>query len=186
MKPILLLDIDGVINPEIARNKSFSNNKHNNHWENSWKEITFLRPSDNKPIKFIYSIKMIEKIKSLEEIFTIVWHTTWQEHTQKLLLQIMKENALYYPYIKRVDGLDSPILHLGKKWWKINSLENFIQSNPRNFYFFDDLITSPVRKDIQQIAAKYGVIGDSRKTNSHLGLTENDFEQLNKFYKSLK
>lgn len=183
MRPVLFVDIDGVINifPPARKGKSFANGKHRNHWTH-WekKEFPIVENGETVMYPFIHSPEMLESLLSLQDHLDIVWLTTWEEETQGLLRELTGLPSL--PYLAKSGGRDDYLSNYTEGfWWKVVALGKEIDSNPRPFLWLEDIYSTELRKQVRDIAQRNSVQGDVLRSYEAVGITKAMLEQVKVF-----
>lgn len=93
MKPLLLLDVDGPINPyRLITTHSHRPPKARVGEEPYIYERHLLRPStwvDPEPLPVLISKEMGADLAALQDLYTMVWATTWEEDGNALLAPLL-------------------------------------------------------------------------------------------------
>lgn len=93
MKPLLFLDVDGPVNPyRLLTTHSFKRPKARRGEEPYAYQRHLMRPStwiDPEPLPVLISKEMGAEIAALQELYTIVWATTWEEEANTLLAPLL-------------------------------------------------------------------------------------------------
>lgn len=185
MKPVLFIDVDGVINifPPAYKGKSFENGKHLKYW-GEWKkqEFSIVKDGKTETYPFIHSPEMFEQILSLQGRVELVWLTTWQDYTEELLPNLLGMPSLRLPYLLHEEGRDDHLTNTREKWWKVEALGKYIDANPRPFLWFDDMYSKELRSQVKDIAKRNEVPGDLIRANDVLGITKKMIEQVKSFF----
>lgn len=182
MKPVVFLDIDGVINIFPGRGKSVKNGKHLRHWEN-WEQEVFADPdTPGVGMRFTWSPEMLEELLALKEVVDFVFLSTWVHHTQGLLPSIIGTSAISNRYLAKGEGrADYGSLSFDEPWWKVVALEKEISANPRPFIWIDDMYSRKLRYSVQDIAKWNNVPGDLVRSYEQYGITREILETVKSF-----
>lgn len=127
MKPLVLIDFDGVINAVAQQ-----------HWQKAWKDMTedtFVdRRGYNIPVNF--SPTLVEFINILSNVADIEWLTTWKRDTELLPAQIGINVFPWHDEIHKGPPW-------GEEWWKFDVVKKIATENPgRKVLWIDDDIPS--------------------------------------------
>ena len=123
MKPLVLIDFDGVINAVAQQ-----------HWQKAWKDMTedtFVdRRGYNIPVNF--SPTLVEFINILSNVADIEWLTTWKRDTELLPAQIGINVFPWHDEIHKGPPW-------GEEWWKFDVVKKIAAENPgRKVLWIDD------------------------------------------------
>lgn len=179
MRPVLLLDVDGVVNVFPPPSKGVKHGKHNRYW-GGWHKQEFKHEEAMLP--FVHSTEMFDAITALYEHMDIMWLTTWQSFTQDLLAQLLGSDDFRFPYLQRGEGTEFYRPWDNEPWWKVKSLDAEISANPRPFIWVDDNYSKMLRLQVQDIAKKNNVKGDLLRAYESLGLTNRMVKDIKSFF----
>lgn len=130
MKPVWLLDVDGVINA-IARKGDKS------VWpEENWRSASISAVLDfdtNWFFPILWSTDVIEFICSMAKKVDIRWHTTWQEAASANLAP-----ALGLPEFPVAEAPEYKDRKYGTDWWKLGAAERVVFDEGRPLIWTDD------------------------------------------------
>lgn len=131
MKPVWLLDVDGVLNAVAEKGDP-------NVWpQDHWLRTEAVEDSGIGPI--LYSTDVRDFIVEMASRVEIRWHTTWQELTLTLAETIgLPEFAIAEAPEFRDYG-ESSRKH---RWWKLGAVERVVKEEKRNLIWTDDDIYS--------------------------------------------
>lgn len=139
-KPLLLVDVDGVLCP-FGRCAVHS---FDGHTTNNPKVLQVLREAEYPGYTFHegaqvhYSEANIERLARLGKSFELVWCTGWEEKANEIIGPLHKLAKL--PVV-RIFGSLGPYLATGPYvHWKKNAIEEFV--GDRAYAFIDDDITA--------------------------------------------
>lgn len=156
-KPMLLLDVDGPLNPEmnptVAHNKGYA--RHHLHSENGKTYPVLLNPTHGKALL------------ALTDVFDLVWATTWVHEANTLIAPLLGLPT-NLPVIPWPDGaMDT----YRRGSWKTEHIA--LWAGKRPFAWLDDEINS---RDRRYLAATT-YIGPhlAHRVEPHIGLRDADF-----------
>lgn len=169
MRPLLLLDIDGPLNPfraawfkgpVPARGYDFHD----------------LTPEDGVTYRVALDQEHGQQIRALAaEGFEPVWASTWLEDANRLI-----SPRLGLPTDLPVIPLARPRITRGKRCWKAPQIAEWVGERP--FAWFDDEINRATRDWL----ANAGLADHlAHRVEPHIGLTDDDFERLLAFIHEL-
>lgn len=106
-KPLLLLDVDGPLNPyrQITK-KGYLEPKVRPGETRYTYDKHLLRPpgwETGDPLPVLLSPAHGDALRALSDVFTLVWATTWEEHANRLLAPILD-----LPHLPVIEWPDSP------------------------------------------------------------------------------
>ena len=158
-KPLLLLDVDGPLNPWLAKSPAgFSSHRMNpTGWEHGTGLNVLLNPSHGPSL--------------LSLGFELVWATTWKDDA----------NVWIGPHI----GLpELPVIQLQVPWrntsglcWKTAQIVEWAAG--RDFVWVDDDVTV---RDADYIDANHDGFGGIYQVSPKIGLNDADFAELSKVF----
>lgn len=148
MKPIIFLDIDGVLNPEIPERSDFTDFMLlSTPWSNFW-----LSPEQGKLLKV------------LGEFFTVMWATSWEDYANEHI------NPFY--------GLDPfPVVHFepsASRDLKSETLLRLAEDERVPCVWVDDEIP----EDFESMVTSLGSLFEVVRSNPVTGLSKKDFVRL--------
>lgn len=123
MKPILFLDVDGVLNAVVGHKDQV------NSTENCFDDF---RPEHIGGFVLHLSNQMAERLQKLD--VEIIWSTTWGHMANQLISPVMG-----LPTNLRVTG--EPPLDQGfhdESWWKFPLVQKIVEQEQRPFIWIDD------------------------------------------------
>lgn len=151
MRPVIFLDIDGVINV-IPPKRGVP--PHLKVW-NEWRKVEIL----SYPIN--YSPELIGHLNRLSEKAEIVWLTTWREEAVKDFAPIVGLKTFRFINPK---GLEDPWGSTASfsgspenRWWKMNGVLDHIDTTGTPFVWLDDELRSSTKRYVRGIAEDCGV-----------------------------
>ncbi|MFE5858520.1 hypothetical protein ACFQ61_35550 [Streptomyces sp. NPDC056500] len=161
MKPLLLIDIDGPLNPyggkpERRPHGYTTHRMHPNGWTQPRPLRVWLHPGHG------------QELLALTDRFDLVWATTWKDEANVWVAPVLGLPEL--PFI------DWPVMHGAAPrgtFWKTQYVLEYAAGRP--FAWFDDEITASDREYVEQthLAAALLLHVDHR-----IGLTRPDFDAL--------
>lgn len=123
MKPVILLDVDGVLNA-VCRGPAPDN------------EFDDFTEAMCLGFLITYSQEMGRRLAALDA--DIVWLTTWQERANEHIAPLFGwEEKPVVPDISKPSA----------EWWKNTSAQAFIEADPRPFIWVDDDLSCSIRTD---------------------------------------
>lgn len=148
MNPFLLLDVDGVLNPEVPERSVFSDFMLlSTPWSNFW-----LSPEQGKLLSV------------LQHFFTVVWATSWEDYANEHI------NPFY--------GLDSfPVVHFEPSAGmdlKSETLVRFAEGMKVPCVWVDDEVPEGFESMVSGLGSPFQVV----RTNPVTGLSKKDFVRL--------
>lgn len=161
MKPLLLIDVDGPLNPYAApaarRPAGYTTHR--------------LRPSgwtDHRPLRVWLNPEHGEELLALAEEFELVWATTWKDDANTMIGPLLGLPEL--PYI------DWPQMH-GKAprgtFWKTQYILEYAAGRP--FAWVDDDITA---SDHEWVERHHLTAALLLRVDERIGLIRPDFDAL--------
>lgn len=143
-KPVLLVDVDGVLNPFKMKTHKAESKGFDIH--------NISVPGDDTYEVFISS-SMMKMLFDMQENFDLVWCTTWNHWANKLILPLAGFDFPAFPVLE----LDMPTTSTGtfgkKPFWKSPQVvEAFTNGDyaGRRFAWIDDCITHKADKPYMQ------------------------------------
>lgn len=183
MKPVLFLDIDGVINV-IPRNRGNINKlPHLRVWD-EWKTVEIL----TYPIT--YSPQLIAHLNRISKKVEIVWLTTWREQAIKDFAPVVGLDAFRhidprgseYPWGSQLSFAGPTDL----RWWKLNGVLDELNSVGRPFIWIDDDLRSPTKKYVRKLAEEQDVPNLMFMPYDTMGIERDHIERIDEFLSGLK
>lgn len=169
MRPLLLMDVDGPLNPFGAR------------WMYRGTPpdgftVHRLSPDGFGPFRVALNPWHGARLRGLADRFDLVWASTWQGEANRMIA----------PLLGMPDDL--PFIPMSRPWvtparcWKSDVVAAW--ANGRPFAWFDDEINRATRRFL----ARWPGIGPhlALRTDPTRGLTENDFVALERFAYELR
>lgn len=185
-KPILYLDIDGVLNVFPEPHKAPSSHRHLRNW-GRWNTFTVPHPDPRKDDYLItYSLDMLDALLSLSDRYHITWLTDWRNDA----VSVFSHNTGFPTFpVAHAMGADIPGLgiwsytgHYDSRWWKANAIVDDMEANPdRRWSWIDDNIGSAARTYFKSLAKITGVKNLMITTSERLGITPADIVRLEEF-----
>ena len=141
MKPLVLIDFDGVFNAVGQL-----------PWQKAWKdmkEIVFIDRLGYK-IPVTYSPTLVEFFNILSNVAEIEWLTSWKRDTELLPAQIGINEFPWHDELRKGPPW-------GSEWWKFEVAQKKAAENPgRKVLWIDDEIPSDFSRDEQIFIQKHG------------------------------
>lgn len=146
-KPVLLLDIDGVINAVSEKPDTAA-------WPiEDWVtgQVAITIGGDEEPLPVLYAQPVIDFINDIHEkdLVEIRWHTTWQHNAQKLAdLTGLPEFAVADApeILNHSRWVAGQIMREQPTWWKLPAAERVILDERRPLIWVDDDISFELGK----------------------------------------
>lgn len=121
MRPVWLLDIDGVINASSKR-----------HWpEDRWKQVTVAGYKINTNLDLVDEIRRIHGTGRVE----ILWHTTWQEEA----LDVGDALGLPTFHVCPAPEYTDSSFHNLRDWWKLPAAVRVLAQGRSLIWTDDDI-----------------------------------------------
>lgn len=169
VRPLLLLDIDGPLNP--MRASWFSERVPAPGYE--FHELT---PAGGVTYRVALSPRHGQRLRELaRESFELVWATTWLEDANELVAPLLD-----LPNDLPVIPLDRPPIPRGKRSWKAEQISDWVGGRP--FVWFDDEINRATRDWLASVRLTDHL---AYRVEPHIGLIDADFEAFEHFAQSL-
>lgn len=171
MKPVWLLDIDGVINAVTRKTPKT--------WpENDWIKIKIAS------FPFNVSKSVLNFIHEVYEsnLVDIKWHTTWQHDANDkvgLALDLPKFEVFHAPeYLEH-----EPWAHIYKKctWWKLPSVNKLLETGCSIIWTDDDICLNTYDSDYINPKDKLYTNSLLIKPQTNLGLTPKHVTQIREY-----
>lgn len=140
MKPLVLIDFDGVINAVAQQ-----------HWQKAWKDMNEISYIDRLGYKIPvnFSPTLVEFFNILSNVADIEWLTTWKRETERLPTQLGINTFPWHDEIRKGPPW-------GAEWWKFDVVQKIAAENPgRRVLWIDDEIPSLDWKDEQVFIQKH-------------------------------
>ena len=165
MKPLLLMDVDGPLNPFDA----------------AWFDTPTpppgfrfyaLTPRDDRTYRVALSSDHGTQLRGLAGTFDLVWATTWREEANRLISPILglPDDLPVIPLFRRLDRPRG-------RCWKVDQVASWVGSRP--FAWFDDEINRRTRVWLRKV----GEVGPhlALSVPASRGLVAEDFARLRAF-----
>jgi hypothetical protein len=162
VKPLLLMDVDGPLNPFRAR------------W---FAQVTpadgyqfhQLTPEGDQTYRVALNPEHGERLLELATIYDLAWATTWGHEANRLISPI-----LGLPSDLPVIGLPQPSVLMSRRSWKVARIVDWVGVRP--FAWFDDEINRPTRLWLaNQVAVGPHI---AHRVPAEVGLADADFDAL--------
>jgi hypothetical protein len=168
VRPLLLMDVDGPMNPFRAR----------------W--FARLAPADGYQFHELtpvgdqtYSVALNpehgRQLLELAAMYDLAWATTWGAEANRLISPI-----LGLPSDLPVVGLPQPSVLMSRRSWKAERIVDWVGQRP--FAWFDDEINRPTRLWLARVVE---VPHLAHRVPAEVGLTGADFDVLSAFARNL-
>lgn len=173
MKPLLLLDIDGPLNPWEAkphrRPKGYSTHRMNpvDQQGESWTRIY------RKPLRVWLKDAHGPQIIALGEHFELVWASTWGPEANPWIGSAIGLPELEYVNFWAESKLPEKPERTNGVYWKVPHLLAYAAGRP--FAWVDDEVT---QADREHIAANHPEPALAHQVSPRLGLLDEDFKML--------
>lgn len=154
-RPVLLLDIDGVLNPYLA-DKVPQDYTRQLLTVRSVPYVVLLNPSHGKSL--------------LSLGYDIIWATMWEDHANQLISPLVGLPSLPVIHFPNSYVISDYRLHL-----KTEIILNYMNNINRPYIWVDDEVSAYDRKFLQ---LKSLVPCDTLRIDPAVGLTSSDFERL--------
>ena len=169
MRPWLLIDVDGPLNPFDA--PWFVRGEAADGYE-----FHLLTPLGGPSYWVALNADHGRQLLRLAEWFELAWATTWRDDANRLIAPI-----LGLPHDLPVIPLVGPTFHVALRCWKTDQIADWV--GRRAFAWFDDEIDPPTR---HWLGAQTGLGPHlALHVSPRTGLTPTDVEALERFGKSL-
>lgn len=136
MRPVLLLDIDGVVNSLLKAPPTHA-------WpKEAWRQVDFTDGPDTFPL--LWSEPVVEYLTSLHNQGRVEfrWHSTWQEKAPLFgeAVGLPEFQVAYAPEARANQGLffKEQILVHKPTWWKYPTAERVLVVEKRPLIWIDD------------------------------------------------
>ncbi|MEV5677512.1 MULTISPECIES: HAD domain-containing protein [unclassified Streptomyces] len=162
MKPLLLIDIDGPLNPYAALSRRKAPDGYRRHR---------MRPTgwtDGPPLPVLLNPGHGDELLNLAGRYELIWATTWKDEANEWIGPHLGLPAL--PYI------DWPEMHGSAPdgtYWKTRYVVEYAAGRP--FAWVDDEITG---RDREWVAAHHPGRALLRQIDPRVGLERGDFDAL--------
>lgn len=168
MRPILLMDVDGPLNPFQAR--WFRHSPRHGY------AVYQLTPAGGMTYRVVLNPAHGRDLDELSNAFDLAWATTWQHDANRLISPL-----LGLPDDLPVVPLRMPAHHVGRWCWKTDQIADWVGDRP--FAWFDDEINRATR---DRLAYAPGM-GEhlALRIEPHIGLRPTDIERLRVFANGL-
>lgn len=123
MIPVVLLDVDGVVNALSAHFPSTS-------FEGTWHKSTCF--CDGDPFIITWSTVVRDFLLELDRVAEIRWHTTWQLSAHRISI------ALDLPKWEIADAPEFIARHSSDYWWKHGAAIRVVADEGRPLIWLDD------------------------------------------------
>jgi hypothetical protein len=160
MKPLLLMDVDGPMNP--FRAPWFAQRTPADGYE--FHELT---PEGDLTYRVALNPEHGRRLLELSSIYDLAWATTWGEEANRLIAPI-----LGLPADLPVISLPQPSVLMSRRSWKAERIVDWVGARP--FAWFDDEINWPTRLWLGSRNAVRPYL--AHRVPAEVGLTEPDFE----------
>ena len=170
MRPLLLMDVDGPMNPFRAR--WFAQPTPADGYQ--FHELT---PRSDQTYRVALNPAHGQRLLELALIYDLAWATTWGAEANRLISPI-----LGLPPDLPVISLPQPSLLMSRRSWKAERIVDWVGHRP--FAWFDDEINRPTRLWL----ASRDAVGPhlAHRVPAEVGLTDDDFDLLRVFAKNLQ
>jgi hypothetical protein len=169
VKPLLLMDVDGPMNPFrapwfVQRTPADGYEFHELTPEGEQTYSVALNPE--------HGVRLLE----LASIYDLVWASTWGADANRLIAPI-----LGLPSDLPVISLPEPSVLMSRRSWKVERIVEWVDHRP--FAWFDDEINRPTRLWL----AGQDTVGPhlAHRVPAEVGLTDADFDVLWAFPRNL-
>lgn len=177
-KPVLLLDIDGVVNA-ISKTEP----------RHVWPTLVWSRdgyPSGGVVFPLLWSRPVIEYLVDLSERVEVRWHTTWQEEAHEFA-RIVGLPEGFGLIAKAPERMASPGIFARQQflagkpaWWKYPAAERVLVEEKRPLVWIDDEIHSKIN---ERYRANMSALGDVCLVcpNEQTGITRKHMRKIEEF-----
>lgn len=180
-KPLLLLDVDGPLNPYAAkphrRPEGYSTHRLNptdqngEHWTNAY----------GKPLRVWLNESHGAELLKLGEFFELVWASMWGPEANEWIGPLIGLPDLEYVDFWASDPHPESARRTEGVFWKTAHLVNYAAGRP--FAWIDDEIHDG---DREYVAAHHGGPALLQFVSPRLGLLEPDFKALSEWVATLE
>ncbi|MFF2728757.1 hypothetical protein ACFVS9_12765 [Streptomyces sp. NPDC058008] len=162
MKPLLLIDIDGPLNPYAALARPTAPEGYTLHRmrPTGWKEGVAL------PV--LLSTGHGQELRALARRYELVWATTWMDEANEWV-----GPRIGLPPLPYIDWPAVPVVPADGTYWKTRPVVDYADGRP--FAWIDDEISG---LDTAWVAAHHPGRALLRRIDPWVGLTRADFEAL--------
>jgi hypothetical protein len=177
-KPVLFLDIDGVINVIPPSKGDPNRHPHLRVWK-EWKKVDIL----GFPIT--YSPNLIAHLNRLSKKVEIVWLTTWRDQAVSDFAPVVGLDSFRYidPKGSEYPWGTKDTLAAGPemRWWKLNGVLEALHAESRPFIWIDDDLRSNTKKYVRSLAKDMDVPNLMFITFEALGIEPDHIERIDEF-----
>jgi len=169
VRPLLLMDVDGPMNPFRARWFAA-------HTPADGYQFHELTPAGDQTYSVALNPEHGRRLLELALVYELAWATTWGAEANRLISPI-----LGLPSDLPVISLPAPSVLMSRRSWKAARIVDWVGHRP--FAWFDDEINRPTRLWL----ASRDVLGPhlAHRVSADVGLTDVDFDALWAFAKNL-
>ncbi|MFN8099419.1 MAG: HAD domain-containing protein [Dermatophilaceae bacterium] len=164
MRPLLLMDVDGPLNPYGAG--WFRGRPQHGY------VIHELTPAGERTYRVALHPDHGEALRRVGSAYDLVWATTWQHEANRLISPI-----LGLPDDLPVVPLRLPRHHIGRWCWKTDQIAEWVGDRP--FAWFDDEINRATRDRLARMPGLGAHL--ALRIEPHVGLRSPDFASLQSF-----
>lgn len=168
MKPVLLMDVDGPMNPFRAR--WFAQRTPAEGYQ--FHELT---PEGDQTYSVALNPGHGQHLLELASMYDLVWATTWGAEANRLISPI-----LGLPSDLPVVDLPPPSVPMSRRSWKTERIAEWMGQRP--FAWFDDEINRPTRSWLARAVAAPHL---AHRVPAEVGLRGTDFDVLSAFARKL-
>lgn len=165
-KPLLLMDIDGPLNPNAGQWVDHADQCARNGFA-----ITTVGANGQHKVR--YGLDHGERLRALSRFYVPVWASAWNEDSDRLYGPLIGLTGL--PHIEFPDGAME--YSVGREHWKCYYIADLVKTvGAPGLLWFDDEVT--VRDQKYLTDALPGVKVKVLRVPAHEGLREHHFEEI--------
>jgi hypothetical protein len=164
MKPLLLIDVDGPLNPYAAK----AQQRPDGCTTHRMRPAGWTEAESAKPLRVWLNPGHGAALLALAEAYELVWATTWKDEANDWIGPVLG--------LPRLPFIDWPQMHgraPGGTFWKTQYVLEYAAG--RAFAWIDDDITPADREYVERLHPAHALL---LRIDERIGLTAADFEVL--------